>query len=83
MKIENENKKFFPPKATKTQDQQTWVMTYCLLTQKYASYKVGFSKKEGNTEAGRLGLSNNHKGNTKRKNTRKKMRNTAQQEAWE
>ena len=46
MKIENENKKFFPPKATKTQDQQTWVMTYCLLTQKYASYKVGFSKKK-------------------------------------
>ena len=67
MKIENENKKFFPPKATKTQDQQTWVMTYCLLTQKYASYKVGFSKKEGNTEAGRLGLSNNHKGNTERR----------------
>ena len=67
MKIENENKKIFPPKATKTQDQQTWVMTYCLLTQKLASYKVGFSKKEGNTEAGRLGLSNNHKGKTERR----------------
>ena len=45
--------------------------------------RLGSQKKEGNTVTGRLGLSNNHKGNTKRKNTRKKMRNTAQQEAWE
>ena len=45
--------------------------------------RLGLQKKEGNTVTERLRLSNNHKGNTKRKNTRKKMRNTAQQEAWE
>ena len=45
--------------------------------------RLGLQKKEGNTVTGRLRLSNNHEGNTKRKNTRKKMRNTAQQEAWE
>ena len=46
--------------------------------------RLGLQKKEGNTSVtGRLRLSNNDKGNTKRKNTRKKMRNTAQQEAWE
>ena len=84
MKIENENKKFFPPKATKTQDQQTWVMTYCLLTQKYASYKVGFSKKKrGKYRSRTLGTIKQSQGKYREENTRKKMRNTAQQEAWE
>ena len=45
--------------------------------------RLGLQKKEGNIVTGRLRLSNNDKGNIKRKNTRKKMRNTAQQEAWE
>ena len=43
--------------------------------------RLGLQKKEGNTVTGRLRLPNNKNENTKRRNTRKKMRNTAQQEA--
>ena len=42
--IENQNKKFFPTKKK----QKTWVMTHCLITQKYASnYKVRVTEKRG------------------------------------